>query len=149
MVNSYIWTALFMQLQCTRFLHTDAHTHWCQWANTRGTGTFWAVWGLVSGTWQFDMWTGGGGVELPTPWSENDSPYFQSHSCQYVLIFISFCFIFFRFFLAGRGWCYRFYTTFFQGGAGVTGAKSSHSMGVGQGTQGTCVDILIKKTDLV
>lgn len=29
------------------------------------------------------------GVELPTPWSEDDPPYFQSHSCHYVLIFQS------------------------------------------------------------
>ena len=44
--------------------------------------------------------------------------------------------VFFCFFHAGRGWCYRFYTTSFVVW-GVTGAKSSDSMGVGQGSPWT------------
>ena len=49
-------------------------------------------------------------------------------STTFNICFVLFSFSFF-FFVFGRGWCYLF-----QGGAGVTGAKSSDSMGVGQGT---------------
>ena len=46
---------------------------------------------------------------------------------------MDFRFVFFRFLHEHRGWCYRFIAAF-QAVAGVTGAKSSDSMGEGQGT---------------